>query len=149
MAVGIKWIDFCEAGSTVPDSQIPGYKYETFLLLFDMRERNWWRSVTCWPCFSSIPGSCRASMTRGWMASIVIISEVFHNGVLCWDLCFMGSWRRGRRRKPSLVSDLAEVVHLSVFSKQWLWFGWFSLPTRYQNKQMIFNMWWGNKVWFC
>lgn len=61
----------------------------------------------------------------------------------------MGSWRRGRRRKPSWVSDLAEVVHLSVFSRPWLWFGWFSLPTRYYNKQMIFNVWWGNKVWFC
>lgn len=148
MAVGIKWTDFCEARSTVPDSQIPGHKYETFPRLSDMRERNWWRSVTCWPCFSSIPGSCRASVTRGWMASTVIISEVFDHGALCWDLCFVGSWRRGRR-KPSFASDLADAVHLSVFSERWLWCGCFGLPTRHQNKQTMFSMWCGIKVWFC
>lgn len=79
-------------------------------------ERNWWRSVTCWPCFSSILGSCRASVTKGWMAPIVKSSEVLQNGVLCWDLCFMGSWRRGRgERKPSWVSDLASSASQCVF----------------------------------
>lgn len=102
VAVVIKWVDFYEADGTVPDSQIPGYKYETLLLLFDMRERNWWRSVTCWPCFSSILGSCRASVTKGWMAPIVRIKWGPSKRGALLRLVFHGFMEKRKKEKAKL-----------------------------------------------
>lgn len=51
--------------------------------------------------------------------------------------------------KSGLVSDLAEGVDLSVFSKPSLWFGWFSLSARCGNRQIILKMWQGTKIWHC
>lgn len=81
------------------------------------------------------------------MTSVIIVKEggeVLQN--IYRDLCFMGPWRRGRRRSQGLVSDLAEGVDISVFSKQWCWFGWFSLSGRHDNRLMILRMWQGTEI---
>lgn len=69
---------------------------------------------------------------RGWMATVALVRWVPQNG--CWGPCFIGSWRRWWGRNQGSVSDLAEGMDLSMFSKLWLWFQWFGLSVRH-NKQ--------------